>query len=176
MNPTPPKVLPPEVISALQQGNFIGAIKLLRAAGGIDLQQAKAAIEQHIDKTKAAATRAVGTGAVGTGFDVPEVTEALKTGNKIEAIRILREKTGLGLAEAKEAVERQFSRYSSSSTSSSSSLDSPAPVSTPTPYSGSTIVRPGLSPGEVPHAKGGRWWIAVVIVIGAVIYYVLSRQ
>ena len=169
MNTTPPKVLPPEVISALQQGNFIGAIKLLRAAGGIDLQQAKAAIEQHIDKTKAAATRAVGT-----GFDVPEVTEALKQGNKIDAIRILREKTGLGLAEAQDAVERQFSRYSSSSTSSS--LDSPAPVSTPTPYSGSTIVRPGLSPGEVPHTKGGRWWIAVVIVIGAVIYYVLSRQ
>ena len=167
MNPTPPKVLPPEVISALQQGNFVGAIKLLRAAGGIDLGQAKAAIEQHIDKVKAAATRTAGT-----GFDLPEVTQALKSGNKIEAIRILREKTGVGLAEANDAVERQFSKYSSSS----SPMESPAPTSTRLPASGSSIVRPGLSPGEVPQTKGGRWWIAVVIVIGAAIYYALSQS
>jgi hypothetical protein len=35
----------------------------------------------------------------------PEVVEAWRTGRKIEAIRLLREKTGAGLAEAKAAVE-----------------------------------------------------------------------
>ena len=42
-----------------------------------------------------------------TGRDAlpPEVMEAWRAGRKIEAIRILREKTGAGLAEAKAAVD-----------------------------------------------------------------------
>lgn len=36
----------------------------------------------------------------------PEIQEALRRGNKIEAIRIYRELTGVGLAEAKQAIER----------------------------------------------------------------------
>lgn len=36
----------------------------------------------------------------------PQVQEALRRGNKIEAIKIYRELTGVGLAEAKEAIER----------------------------------------------------------------------
>ena len=34
----------------------------------------------------------------------PKLQEALRSGNKIEAIKIYRELTGLGLAEAKEAI------------------------------------------------------------------------
>jgi len=42
----------------------------------------------------------------------PQVQEALRRGNKIEAIKIYRELTGVGLAEAKQAIERaeQFIR------------------------------------------------------------------
>jgi ribosomal protein L7/L12 len=36
----------------------------------------------------------------------PQVQEALQRGNKIEAIKIYRELTGVGLAEAKQAIER----------------------------------------------------------------------
>lgn len=36
----------------------------------------------------------------------PQVQEALRRGNKIEAIKIYRELTGAGLAEAKEAIDR----------------------------------------------------------------------
>ena len=36
----------------------------------------------------------------------PQVQEALKRGNKIEAIKIYRELTGVGLAEAKQAIDR----------------------------------------------------------------------
>jgi ribosomal protein L7/L12 len=36
----------------------------------------------------------------------PEIQEALRRGNKIEAIKIYRELTGVGLAEAKEAIDR----------------------------------------------------------------------
>ena len=36
----------------------------------------------------------------------PQVQEALRHGNKIEAIKIYRELTGVGLAEAKQAIDR----------------------------------------------------------------------
>ena len=36
----------------------------------------------------------------------PQLQAALRSGNKIEAIKIYRELTGVGLAEAKEAIER----------------------------------------------------------------------
>ena len=36
----------------------------------------------------------------------PQVQDALRRGNKIEAIKIYRELTGVGLAEAKDAIDR----------------------------------------------------------------------
>jgi len=36
----------------------------------------------------------------------PEIQAALRSGNKIEAIKIYRELTGVGLAEAKDAIEK----------------------------------------------------------------------
>jgi ribosomal protein L7/L12 len=36
----------------------------------------------------------------------PQVVDALQHGNKIEAIKIYRELTGVGLAEAKQAIDR----------------------------------------------------------------------
>ncbi len=40
----------------------------------------------------------------------PQIQEALRRGNKIEAIKIYRELTGVGLAEAKQAVDNLESR------------------------------------------------------------------
>jgi len=36
----------------------------------------------------------------------PQIQEALRRGNKIEAIKIYRELTGVGLAEAKQVIDR----------------------------------------------------------------------
>jgi len=36
----------------------------------------------------------------------PQIQDALRKGNKIEAIKIYREMTGVGLAEAKQAIDR----------------------------------------------------------------------
>jgi ribosomal protein L7/L12 len=41
----------------------------------------------------------------------PQIQEALRRGNKIEAIKIYRELTGVGLAEAKEAVEKMEKKF-----------------------------------------------------------------
>lgn len=40
----------------------------------------------------------------------PQVQDALRRGNKIEAIKIYRELTGVGLAEAKQAIEKLEAR------------------------------------------------------------------
>lgn len=40
----------------------------------------------------------------------PQVQDALRRGNKIEAIKIYRELTGVGLAEAKRVIDRLDSR------------------------------------------------------------------
>jgi ribosomal protein L7/L12 len=41
----------------------------------------------------------------------PEVVQLINGGNKIRAIKVLRDRTGLGLAEAKDAVEEFERRY-----------------------------------------------------------------
>lgn len=40
--------LPPEIQQALQRGDVLGAIKAIRAAGGVDLQTARRAVEAHL--------------------------------------------------------------------------------------------------------------------------------
>ena len=41
----------------------------------------------------------------------PEIQDVLRRGNKIEAIKIYRERTGVGLAEAKQVIDRFESRF-----------------------------------------------------------------
>ena len=158
MNSTSPNPLPPQVAAALQRGNFLEAIKLLRAAGGIDLKQAKIAIEQHVARGKE-----TGSQAVAMVLELPAVVDALRKGNKIEAIRLLREKSGLGLKEAKDVIDRAPMQ--------------PSAIKQSVPnMSAPPTALPGLSPGEVPQTKGSRWWIAAVIVAGAMLYYYFSRH
>ncbi len=101
--PTDP--LPDEVLAALTRGNTIEAIKRLREATGLGLAEAKGLIDAHqrgvatITPTSRPAQEP-GIGAWPTG-----VGEALRRGNKIEAIRLLRAQTGLGLKDAKDAIE-----------------------------------------------------------------------
>ena len=93
----------------LRSGQKIEAIKILRAARGLGLKEAKEAIDQATaghpfsvpqlaleEKSRRAAP--------------PEANEDLvsliRRGQKINAIKLLREQTGLGLKEAKEEVDR----------------------------------------------------------------------
>lgn len=80
---------------------------------------------------------------------IPEVTRALAAGNKIEAIRLYRERAGAGLKEAKDEVE---------------ALDK-----------GIGIRRSALAPGEVPRSRGrGLLWL--VIALGAAALYFLFAR
>ena len=114
--------LPPEAIAALERGNLIEAIKIVRERTGMDLKSSKEAVERHVHSGGGAAGAPAGwqegdwgrgESAAGPGgmhgngpAAVPAAAlAALARGQKVEAVRLTREATGLGLAEAKQLVE-----------------------------------------------------------------------
>ncbi len=76
-----------------------------------------------------------------------DVRDALQQGNKIEAINLMRERTGLGLKEAKDAVDA-YQQESSTSTE-------------------------GLSPGQVSRSGSVIGWLVAGIVACIAAYYFL---
>lgn len=137
MNP-----LPTDVLAALQDGNTIEAIKRLRQATGLGLKEAKDAIDAHL----AGLPVSISVREAGSGLQLPaDVLAALREGNKIEAIRLLREHTGLGLKEAKDAVDA---------------------------WGGASA--PRLSPGEQPRSSGAGWWVLGLVLLAALGYAFLS--
>jgi ribosomal protein L7/L12 len=94
----PTHSLPPHVLAALQRGSSLEAIKLLRESTGMGLREAKEVIDQYpkvavfgVDQARA--------------FPA-EVVQALQRGDKLQAVKLLRELSGVGLLEAKDAVEQ----------------------------------------------------------------------
>lgn len=157
----PPVHLPDEVRAALQRGNLFDAIKLLRQAGVSNLKEAKAVLEAEARRINAGRGGTVGAGptkpqppAVPGGFP-PAAADALRRGNKIEAIRIVREHHGIGLKEAKDLVEQHEQLI--------------------VPTVEGLSPRNGLSPGEVPRSSGRITWllVAAALVAGLVYHFVL---
>ena len=141
---TPVAPLPVQVLDALQRGNTVEAIKLLRESTGLGLKEAKDIIDRHLRGDP------VSVAAAASADPLPlPVVEALQRGNRIEAIKLLRESTGMDLRDAHDAVEK-FRRSTAADAT-------------------------GLAPGEVPKSGRGFWWIAALALTGAVVYYLLRR-
>jgi ribosomal protein L7/L12 len=107
---------PPEAIVALEQGNTIVAIKLVRSANGMDLRTAKQTVEAYLSGERNFSTDEVETRAevhVHTGDLPSEALAALAKGKRIEAIKIVREHHGLQLKEAKEKVDAYLGKHPS---------------------------------------------------------------
>lgn len=134
--------LPSDVLAALQRGDKLDAIKKLRAASGVALKEAKEAIDQHLSGEPVSVVATTPHGALPR-----DVEEAMRGGRKIEAIRLLRAQTGLGLAEAKEAVER-----------------------IPRAAHGAE----GESCANERSGPGGFIWAVALAVVGLVLYFVLG--
>src|SRR5262245_51612226 len=83
--------------SLLEQGQKIEAIKLHREATGASLAEAKS----HVDALEAGGS----TAPQELRAFKRQLLELLKQGQKIQAIKLYREKTGKGLKESKDAVE-----------------------------------------------------------------------
>jgi ribosomal protein L7/L12 len=130
--------LPQEVLQALARGQQIEAIRLLREASGLGLKDAKDAVDAHLRGESVMLPSAD----VVTDTAPQDVIEALRRGNKIDAVRRMRAHTGLGLKEAKERVDVLQAQH------------------------GLT----GLAPGEVRRGRGW-WWVIAVMLAGAVAYW-----
>lgn len=93
----------------LQRGDKIGAIKRYREATGVGLAEATHAVEAF-RSGGAIDARTSTPSSDEKGFET-EVLNALSRDGKIAAIKIYRERTKVGLKEAKEAVEGLAARH-----------------------------------------------------------------
>jgi ribosomal protein L7/L12 len=96
-----------EVASLLAQGGKMEAIKLMRDRKGLPLAEAKEAVETI---AREEAIVAPAPGLIATIQRAQQMSEEVRrlasAGRKVEAIKLLREKSGLGLKEAKDLVDR----------------------------------------------------------------------
>jgi ribosomal protein L7/L12 len=155
---TPPSSLPRDVIDAIARGDTIEAIKRLREAARVDLKTAKDAVEAYAKGQPlpplpglpvSLAALSQGAASVLPG----DVLAALRGGNKIEAIKRLREATGLGLKEAKDLVEAH-----EGGGAGAAGLRSPAAAPMPTVVSGRGGAGIGTVLALVVAAALAAWW------------------
>ncbi|MEO5732744.1 MAG: hypothetical protein ABIN96_17930 [Rubrivivax sp.] len=101
-----------------------------------------------------------------------DVRQALRGGRKIDALRLLRARTGIDLRQALAALD---SGLVSSNPGPDSTGGRPRPLSGPHQLHGSNDTHAaqarrhraaGLSPGEVPRSRlGGALWIVFVVLL-----------
>lgn len=93
----------------LAAGKKIEAIKELREASGLGLADAKAvvdAVEARQPVPAELVARLQAARSTASGADLPaDVREAAERGDRIEAIKLLRRHSGLGLKEAKDRLD-----------------------------------------------------------------------
>jgi ribosomal protein L7/L12 len=96
--------LPKEAMLAADRGDVIEAIKIARQGTGLSLKEAKDAVDAY--------SRGTGPGdSGGTSTQIPQnAIASLYQGKLIDAIKKTRASTGLGLKDAKEAVELYLAR------------------------------------------------------------------
>ena len=153
--------LPDAVLAALRAGDPLQAAKLLRQAKGVSLRHAKAVIETWMADGRpvaaqppSGAAHAPAAATTSTSRAPASVADALAAGHQAEAVRLMRELTGLGQREASEVVESMLP-------ASKRKLR--------------IVPSDGLSPGEVPRSAGiGRW--LTLAVLGLLALYYLLRS
>ena len=139
-----PDPLPANVLSAIQRGSAIEAIQLLRASTGLGWKEARDVVNRHLRSAPAQGAKAA------TLASLPmAVAAALRTDDPAQALRLLREKTGLGLKLAKDAAEPLGSKALTGSS--------------------------GLAPGEVPRSNNSRWLTAVLVAAAFLAYRIFGR-
>ena len=84
----------------------------------------------------------------------PAIVEALKKGNKIEAIKLLRQASGLGLAEAKQYIDRYETAKLKDQVKEQTAARTVAPHNAAAAHVYKP--RPGLSPGQVAPSSDPR--------------------
>src|SRR5687768_1958763 len=156
-------VLPPAVRLALERGNKIEAIKHLRSITGLGLKEAKDWIESYERGEQPAAPPSAEPHPEGRDPNASftlnkEAFDALRRGSAIEAIKIVRERTGVGLAEAKGIVEMI-----------QKAMPDVADGPRSTPVAASVRSGKHLAPGQVADGGGTGKWMALIAVVAIVV-------
>lgn len=94
-----------ELAALIARGNTIGAIKLVRERTGMGLKEAKDYVESLPNATPLSQLPSTVIEAPSPELSDEEIIVWLKRRNKIEAIKLVRDRTGMGLKEAKDYVE-----------------------------------------------------------------------
>jgi hypothetical protein len=153
--------LPPEVVEAWRKGRKIEAIRLLREKTGAGLAEAKAAVEA-LERSEGKASAGLEMkGALpevisalsSLGAVPPEVADAWRRGDKMAALKWLREQSRTGAAVGKRQTTPGAAATMDAPKAASAKLSSPGPG------------REALSPGEVPRAKRGHWLFVVLALV-----------
>jgi len=149
--------LPPDAIAALQRGQLVEAIKRTREATGMGLKEAKEAVERYADGNDEFAVQDDAFEPLAEdrhtpiGPLPPAAHAALQRGQVVEAVKLTREATGLGLAEAKQLVDAARAR-------------APEDGSVPGLASAGALFDPMHEPGRVSGGGASRW-VALVVVL-----------
>lgn len=95
-----------EVLQLLGRRRRVQAVKLLVDRLGLTLTEAKAVVDDVDLSAQPAQTWWLPRVVDLPPQEIDELRALVRGGRKIEAIKVMRERTGLGLADAKRAVER----------------------------------------------------------------------
>jgi hypothetical protein len=88
-----------DILTLVAQGNYLDAARLLQSRRGVSLDEAAA----EIDRLRGDITP-LDPGSAADPI-TPEIAAAIRSGRKIEAIKLYRQAHGVGLKEAKDAVD-----------------------------------------------------------------------
>ena len=148
--------VPAEILSIWNSGSKVLAIKLLREQSGLGLAEAKQLLESA-DAGAADSPLAMNS-AIPASAEL-RIHAAMASGNKLEAVKLLKEATGLGLAEAKERIDAAMQ---------SEPLNLQAALNQPTQPNAASS-----APGEVKGSPGILWLALILVALawGAWFYF-----
>ena len=150
--------VPAEILAVWNSGSKVLAIKLLRDQSGLGLAEAK----QLLESADAAGSPLAVNRATPASAELRtelSIHAAMASGNKLEAVKLLKEATGLGLAEAKERIDEAMQ---------GEPLNLEAALNQPTlPNAASS------APGEVKSSPGILWLALILVALawGAWFYF-----
>jgi hypothetical protein len=94
----------------------------------------------------------------------PQVVDALRRGDKIAAIKLLREASGMGLAEAKGLIDQHAVGSPNAGVSRAAAHPPRSSPAMNAARAARTARGDGLGPGEQPRSSGGAAFIAFIVV------------
>lgn len=100
-----------EIMGLLANGRKIEAIRILMKYTGMPVAEAKSVVENDFSQIQVTESGRQ-TGKVHSLADLPdnqkqEIANMLNDGRKVQAIKLLQDYTGLGLAEAKAVIDKE---------------------------------------------------------------------